>query len=412
MTEYSVAYVLLRFPCVTETFIAEEIRNVQEQGIKIHLYSLLVRRDKLIQPVSQNLLPLVQYVPGLCNLSLLLSQAYYIIKAPTRYFSLLKVILKQPTPRNSFLLRRLVIFFKGVWLARKLEHTPVKLIHTHFAWVSAIAGIVVSQLLDIPFTVTCHAYDIYSERNDLLPLACRFANRIITISETNKRAIIEMNPDLPAANVEVLHCGIDLEYFHDVPARPINKTIQITSVGSLVDKKGHEYLIRACSLLKMQKVDFQSIIVGSGSLERPLKNLIHELELENHVTMVGAKTQEWVRDRLSNSDLFVLACVTEDSGERDGIPVALMEALAMGVPVISTPVSGIPELVRDEVTGLLVPERNAERLAKAICRLAEDKSLRQKMLSDGLDLITREYNIRINSHRLCNLFESIIKENH
>lgn len=408
MTAVHVAYVLLHFPCLTETFVSEEIRSVQRAGVNIHLYSLLPAKDKIIHPVSQQLLSLTRYVPNLYHPSLIFAQAYYLFKAPAKYLGLLKTILAWPSPRTSFLLKRLVIFFKGVWLAKQLEHTPVQLVHTHFAWLSTVAGIVISQLLDIPFTVTAHAYDIYSEENDLLTLACHFAERIVTISEINRATILKMNPDLSPVKVEVLRCGIDLDFFHPLSERSDNKTIQITSVGSLLGKKGHEYLIRACSLLQSQKVDFQCVIVGRGGLEQSLKNLIHEMGLGNKVILAGAHTQEWIRDRLSNSDLFVLACVTDGTGDQDGIPVSMMEAMAMAVPVISTPVSGVPELVHNLETGLLVPERNVDGIAEAIRHLAENKFLRETITRNGLDLVHTEYDIAKNADRLSHLFGCVI----
>jgi glycosyltransferase involved in cell wall biosynthesis len=340
------------------------------------------------------------------------AQAYFLFKAPSKYLGLLRKIIGQPAPYPSFLVKRIIIFLKGVWLARRLEHMPVQLVHTHFAWLPAIAGIVVSQLLDIPFTVTAHAYDIYSQKNDLLALATNMADHIITISETNKKAVCKMNPQMNSEKVAVIRCGIDLNYFRPDGRELARKTIQITSVGSLLGKKGHEYLIRACAILQAQHLDFQCMIVGRGELEQHLQNLIQELGLENRVQLAGAQTQEWVRDRLCKSDLFVLACVDAGGGNRDGIPVALMEAMAMSVPVISTPISGIPELVRNEETGLLVPERDAQAIAEAIVRLVSDTFLRQLVIKNGLDLTHKEYDIDKNTDRLSTLFEHVIKERH
>jgi glycosyltransferase involved in cell wall biosynthesis len=177
-----------------------------------------------------------------------------------------------------------------------------------------------------------------------------------------------------------------------------------------LEKKGHEYLIRACHELKEQGQDFECTIVGKGPLEQPLQSLIQELDLDHQVKLAGGQTQTWVRDRLSTSDLFVLACVVEGTGERDGIPVAMMEALAMEVPVVTTPVSGIPELVQHEQTGLLVPERDANALAAAIIRLARDEPLRRKLMANGRSLIEREYDIWKNATRLAGLFRQAIEE--
>ncbi len=408
MTELQAAYVLLRFPRLTETFVAEEIRNIKKKGVSLRIFSLLRNEDELIHPVSQALLAEVQYAPGPLSRSLWLAQGYFLLKAPAKYIALLATTLRQPAPRLSSLLKRTDIFLKGIWVARQLEGSGVELVHTHFAWLSAIAAMVVGRLLDIPFTCTAHAYDIYwSEKNDLLRLTSSVAERVITISETNKKAILENNPAVPADKVRVIRCGIDLDCFQPPRARQNSNVLQITSVGRLMPKKGHEYLIRACAKLQAQHVDFQCVIVGSGELEQPLKNLVSELNLNNRVTLAGATSQDWVRERLSRSDVFVLACVPQKNGDRDGIPVSMMDAMAMGVPVISTRVSGIPELVRDEDTGLLVTGQSASELASAIERLAADEELRQRIIQNALDLICREYDIKCNTAKLRSLFEEV-----
>jgi glycosyltransferase involved in cell wall biosynthesis len=304
----------------------------------------------------------------------------------------------------------LVIFLKAVWLVKELEESPVQLVHTHFAWLSAAAAMIVSQLLGLPLTITAHAFDIYSGRNDLLGLTTKVADRIVTISEYNKRAILDMDSILNAEKIQVIHCGIDLDNFRVTDRGPANGVMQITSVGSLIEKKGHKYLIRACSELKAMGVDFHCVIIGGGELEQRLQLLIQDLKLEDMVTLAGTQTQTWVRDRLCRSDLFALACVVAGDGERDGIPVAMMEALAMEVPVVSTSVSGIPELIQNGETGLLVPERDATALAAAFARLAQDKALRQKLARQGRTLVEREYDIAKNATQLVRLFQRVIEE--
>lgn len=404
MSRLHVVYVLLRFPALTETFIAEEFRILQSEGLDLQLYSLLKSRDRLVHPVSQHLLPQVQYAPGVLSPSLWSAQIYWCLKAPLRYVALLADVLKPPVPELGGVARRIAIFLKAAWLARRVEHSSADLIHSHFAWLSAVAALIASRLIGIPFTVTAHAYDIYSSRSDLLPLTARCASRVVTISDANRLAILSRNPDLPPAKVEVVRCGIDLDRFCPT-RRPAHGSIQITSVGSLLQKKGHEFLIRACDLLRRQSVDFECIIVGSGSLHPYLHDLILSLGIADRVILAGAQPQDWVRERLRVSDLFVLACVTDRGGDRDGIPVAIMEAMAMGVPVVSTPVSGIPELVRDRETGLLVPERDPQALSQAMTRLITDHRLRRRMISNGLDLIKRQHDIRRNTRQLRDVFE-------
>lgn len=410
MTARTIYYVLLRFPSLTETFIAEEIRAILSLGYNVRIYSLLPSRTELVHPVSAQLIDCAQYAPGFISSALWRAQFYYLLRGPGRYFRLLWSLLTQPAPELSAYPKRLITFLKAVWIAKQLEKSPAQLVHTHFAWLSAAACSVISQLLNLPFTVTTHAFDIYSQRNDLLKLTTSNARRVVTISEYNKRAILDRNRDLRSEAIEVIHCGIDLDKFHLQARNAAPPVLQITSVGSLIEKKGHEFLIRACGELKSQGLEFNCVIVGEGMLEGSLKDLVHELNLENEVELVGAQSQTWVRDRLERSDIFVLACTTAKDGERDGIPVAMMEALAMEVPVVSTSVSGIPELIQDNITGLLVPEKDVNALATAMLRLAHDMPMQQQLAKNGRMLIEAEYDISKNAARLGSLFQEVIQE--
>ncbi|MBN1314361.1 MAG: glycosyltransferase [Anaerolineales bacterium] len=410
MVDLKVAYVLLRFPSTTETFIAEEIQKIQGIGVDVRLFSLLKPIEKPIHPVSLSLLPLVRYSPGFFHPGLWLAQIHFLFKAPTIYLKCLRTLLKQPAPMISFLMKRMMIFWKSAWIARELENIRIHLVHSHFAWLPAASGWVISRLLGVPFTVTTHAYDIFSIKNDLLKLTTREAAQVITISENNKRIMLKIDDQLEPQKIHLIHCGIDLGLFCTPvdEERTKNEQLQITSVGSLIEKKGHEYLIRACGELKNQGINFQTIIIGGGQLDQDLRSLIHELGLINHVSLVGKKSQLWVKNRLATSDVFVLACI--NAGDLDGIPVSIMEAMAMGVPVISTPVSGIPELVRNEETGLLVPERDPKSLAAAIIRIANDPLLQQKIVKQSRTLIEQEYDITKNVFRLSRIFIDVVKD--
>jgi len=412
MTNLKIAYILFRFPTLTETFIAEEIQKIQTLGVNVQVYSLLPSKENLVHSVSKSILPQTLNVPGIFNPVVWIAQVYYLWRNPRMYFRLLWKLLKQPAKHVTTYLQRLTIFFKSMWVAKELQSHQIHLVHTHFAWLSAAASWVVSQLLDVPFTVTTHAFDIYSERNDLLKLITNQAAKVVTISEHNKNEILRMNPNLIDDNVQVIRCGIDLSFFSKLirSQKTINFPIQITSVGSLIEKKGHEFLIQACANLKKQDIPFQCVVIGSGLQHAFLQNLIQENKLTNDVVLAGKKSQEWVRDRLSQSHLFVLACVRTGDNDQDGIPVAMMEAMAMGLPVISTAVSGIPELIKHGKTGLIVEERDPESLSKEIIRLCDDPELRRTLSRNGHTLVEQEYNINENVKKLKNVISEVLEE--
>jgi glycosyltransferase involved in cell wall biosynthesis len=409
MSENKVAYILLRFPHLTETFVAEEINAVNAHGTAVHIFSLLNPIPGPIHPVSRELSKGVTYAPGFLTWQLCWAQLYFLARNPLIYFRLLVELLREPCPVFDFYLKRLVIFLKAVSLAKEIKGTSVKLIHTHFAWLSGAATRVIAELLGLPYTTTTHAYDIYSVENDLLCLTARSAAHIVTISEYNKREILQRCPDLVKSRISVIHCGIDVDTF--VPGqRSHNDTVSIVSVGSLIEKKGHEYLIRACGRLKARGLNFKCIIIGRGRDEPQLQKLVAEQSVGDRVTLAGAQEQSAVLETYRSSDIFVLACVVDQGKGRDGIPVAMMEALAMELPVVSTHVSGIPELVHHKETGLLVPPRDDAALADAIEELSRAPVLREHMGRNGRALVIDEFEIQKNARRLANLFVELIKE--
>jgi colanic acid/amylovoran biosynthesis glycosyltransferase len=404
-----VAYVLLRFPFLTETFVADEVWEIQQQGVQVRLFSLLKPREEPVQPTSKRLTKDVRYAPECHSWRLWWAQLYFLARSPLIYLALLINLIRQRYPRTfvPLFFRRMLVFLKAVALAYELKVTSVKLVHTHFAWLSGAAAMVISRLLDIPFTVTVHAYDIYYS-NDLLCLTARSASRIIAISEYNKQMVLDMCPSLSKDLISVIHCGINLELFAP-PARSSHEDpLSILSVGSLIEKKGHEYLIRACQQLRAKGVDFRCKIIGQGPNEGFLRQLICDCDLEDRVVLAGARERSDVLDAYRCSDLFVLASVIAQGGDRDGIPVALMEALAMQIPVVSTRVSGIPELVRHQDTGWLVPERDATAIADAIAALTADSALRSRLGQNARALVEAEFSIESNARRLAELFHECI----
>jgi colanic acid/amylovoran biosynthesis glycosyltransferase len=404
MSNEKVIYILGGFPELTQTFIYREIWELKQQNVQVQVLSLLGARRKSHQPLEKLLAEDVQYPPAIYSWRIWLAQIYFFVRSPWLYLSLLGRLLAQPYPANfvDVFLKHVFIFLKAVYFAYILKDTPIQWLHVHFAALSATAAWTISRLLNLPFVVTPHAFDIYDKRaNHLLCPILTLANQVIAISEYNKRMLLNKCPGIEENRISVVRYGIDLEQF--IPSLPKDrKPVAILSVGRLTEKKGHEYLVQACQLLKKSNVDFHCTIIGGGPkvYENALKQLIHSCDLNDRVALKGACDFSEVLDAFIRHDIFVLACVIARDGDRDGIPNTLIEAAAMQLPIISTPVSGIPELVKHGETGWVVPERDAPALADAIKTLAADKQLREKLGQNARIWVGQEFEIHRNVAKL------------
>lgn len=408
----NVAYILLRFPYLTETFIAEEIRAIQSKGIRVKIVSLLKPDPGPVQPHSQELLPFTWHAPGLMSSALWKAQLWFLFRTSRLYFALLVTLLRRPYKKQplSSLAKRVMIFLKAVAVAYQLKGSEVQLLHAHFAWLSGAAAWICARLLDIPFTVTVHAYDIFAS-TDLLGLICGEASQVIAISNHNLQALAAADLRSPE-QITVIRCGVNLDEFEvhrgGNESSSSNGRVEILSVGSLVEKKGHRFLIEACGLLQERGIDFACTIIGGGPQKRELHRLVKRLGLSGRVRLLGARPHPEILAAYPRHHLFVLASIIAKDGDRDGIPVVMMEAGAMGLPIVSTEVSGIPEIVRRDQTGVLVPPGDAAALAEAIADLAIKPQVRRQLGENTRALIEAEFNIARNTSRLANIWSETL----
>jgi glycosyltransferase involved in cell wall biosynthesis len=403
-----IVYVILRFPYLTETFVAEEIRAVRSQGVQVSIVSLLKPHAGPVQPHSVELLSSTWYAPGLLTMALWQAQFAYFSKDAGLYWTMLTTLLRCPTRKQLLrsMAKRTVVFLKAVAVAYRFRGDQVQLLHAHFAWFSGAAAWICGPLLKIPFTVTVHANDVFAS-TDLLGLICGKAAHVVAISNYNRRTLARSG--LRSSELTtVIHCGVNVSELQIQPSATefgsANGSLRILSVGSLVEKKGHRILIEACNLLRERGVEFACTIIGGGPQEHQLHRQVRSLGLQDKVILLGARSHPEILAAYSNHDVFALASVVAKDGDRDGIPVVIMEAGAMGLPIVSTDVSGIPEFVRRDQTGILVPPGDARALAEAIATLAKDSNLRTELGQNARALVENEFNLATNVARLVNLW--------
>ncbi len=298
---------------------------------------------------------------------------------------------------------RNALYFAELFKKRGIQH-----FHVHFANRATHTALFIKQWSGIPFSFTPHAQDFMIDlgSDDLLREMCREAEFVIGVSDFSCDLLRETCPD-SAEKISRIYNGIDMSQF---PQAPINDTgpLRIVSIGRLIDFKGFNHLIAACALLKERGVEFSLTIVGDGPLREPLQNQIAELGLEAEVTLAGVMSQEQVKSTLQNSEVFALACVVDSKGASDILPTVITEAMGCRLPIVSTRLVGVPEMVDHEKTGLLVEPGNEAELADALAVFAEDRGKARAMGLAGRERSESIFELKITADQLISKFESVM----
>jgi colanic acid/amylovoran biosynthesis glycosyltransferase len=342
-----IGYLLRTFPQLSETFVVNEIAQLEAMGHSAIL-AALHRPGGGVHPSLAKMAERTLYWPDIDK-----SRLPRILPAHLRRMAASPV-------RYARALRRWIPDRGAVWVAKttliadRFAAAGVEHLHTHFAWEQVDGLRFVRDVTGISYSLTVHAADIFSEVYRLGE-ALDEAAFVVTISDFNRRFLAERY-GLDPAKCHVIHCGVETENFAGGTPPLDGGTPAILSIGRMVEKKGFDTLIRAAGELARSGADFDLKIVGDGPLRDDLVRLRGELGLEASVHFLGSLPHEAVRREIADCDLFVLACRPAPNGDMDGIPVVLMEAMAAGRPVVSTRISGIPELVGPEVGLLVHPE--------------------------------------------------------
>ncbi|HEV8718318.1 MAG TPA: glycosyltransferase [Candidatus Binatia bacterium] len=385
----TIGYIVSLFPCWSETFILNEIIALQERGVPVRIFSLKPSSEPLVHEAARRLLAEVIYPPPLWRL--LLSLAHSVVRQPVCWLRLLSGPIWEASQGGggSEVLKALYTLTVATHFAGVARRLGIDHFHAHWATYPALAVRIMRALTGKHYTLTTHAHDIFLA-NPYLRENLASAQTVVTISEYNRRYLISAGT--PARKIKVVPCGINLQEF-SVNGTHRRETGAIVTIGRLEHIKGFPYLVEACAVLKARGVPFTCDIIGEGSLRSVLEHKIAGSSLESAMRLRGALSQNQVRAALAGAQLFVLPSVQTQDGNQDGIPVALMEAMALGLPVISTPVSGIPELVIDGVSGLLVAPGDAVALADAIERLLTDPALREALSRQGREAVRARHDI-------------------
>ena len=389
-------YLFERFPSLTQTFCYREVEELSRLIPGLLVWSIRRPKDKPVD-LSADLIERVQYLPSQEELDLELGSVRRAIlhNYPPYVIWMLRLCRNRP---GKYRLR------EAAWLGKRLLQSNVDHVHTHFAGIGARTAWWIKKLYGINFSFTAHANDIFCDSDDPIELIhlVESARFVITVSNFSCAWLVDRFPGCQG-KIHRIYNGIKMQekcLWVGAASIPL-----ILSVGRLIEKKGFEDLITACAFLRDQGTTFQCMIVGGGPLEQALHSQIDELSLGEYVFLVGPMANSEVRVQMSKADVFALACVNEVEGGADNLPTVLMEAMDIGLPVVSTRVAGVPEMVDEGTTGFLVPERDPKALAEGIQTLIVDRLKARAMGEEGKKLADKKFSIDCTVRELQLVFE-------
>ena len=390
-----VAYVFERFPSFGQTFCYREVAELERQGFAVQVFSI---RRPANEPEEESwdkqIVDRVHYLP---EEKALVAEVDRALRKKEVADAVRDAI--QKWGRQSDFLR----LYQAIYIGMRMEQDGLRHLHAHFAGMAARTAYWVAQFFGIPFSFTAHANDIFAPRDFVvsLPKLIDAAAAVVTVSDYSATDLKARFP-ASAAKVRRVYNGLDFSRFH--PPDPGSGIPSIVSIGRLIEKKGFADLINACGLLTARRRRFICEIIGEGPLEETLRAQIASADLGGCVRLVGPHTQAQIALRLAHATIFVLPCTREADGGMDNLPTVIMEAMAAGLPVISTRLGGIPEMVEHDVNGELVAERDPAAICAAMERMISDPERARRLGDRGRQMAREKFSIETSARALIEIF--------
>ena len=405
--------ILKGYPRISETFISNEILLLEQMGFPVHLFSMRQPREDFTHQSVAKIQAGVDYLPETLLRPLprlMVHNCLLAAQRPAVYACALKKALQRfLRTRKSATLKHL---FQAGYLVRCLlpAHPSVHL-HAHFAHSPASVAMFASILSGLPFSFTAHAKDIYTSDPRQLREKMALAKFVVTCTEYNRRYLKSLANDNQRPVYRVYH-GIDTGLFSQITdhSAKAKKPYQLLTVARLIAKKGLPTVYQALKILKDKRIAFEHTLIGDGDDRQKVLTLIKDLDLSAHTRWLGTQPHEVVQQHYRQAHLFVLGCEVAPNGDRDGIPNVLFESMAMGVPVVATNVSAIPELVESGTTGLLVDPGSPAKMAEAMLRMLTDDDFRSSIIPAAQQRVVRDFDNRALIQDLAAIYRKEIRE--
>jgi glycosyltransferase involved in cell wall biosynthesis len=405
----SVVYLLRSYPRLSQTFILDEMRALERLGVPLMIVAMTNPHERVRQAEVADVAGPVSYLGRVRPLRSIALHARLGVRSPPRYVrALLLTARSRDSDRGYHVASRFRCFAHAVELADLLRrarstNAPVRHLHAHFAHDPAFVALLTHLLTGIPYSFTAHARDLYQTPTRSLTARVERATAVVTICRANSDYLAGVAPAF-AGKIRVVHNGLDLRLFPgpDQTHRP--NVPLLTSVGRLVEKKGFTDLLAACRALAQSGRAFRCRIYGSGPQRSELEETARRFGLENHVSFEGARPRNEIAEALRQADLFVLTPFITADGDRDGIPNVLVEAMASRVPVVTTSVAGIPELVTDGVDGSVCSPGDVQGIAARISELLDDPDRRRRYGDAARTTVEERFDVNDAADQLAHVF--------
>lgn len=400
-----VAVLVPILPDISHTFVYREVLAMKRYGAEFVVIALEEGDYAVLHPEAKELLELAVFAPKPSLVRYVLCYLYFFLRCPRRMTELIR-LYQFSAGKDPLLFLRLDQYHNslhpmhGIALAKMLMRLGVTSLHVHGSTYPTTRAMVASCLLDIPFST--HAFVDFDFEYDfkMLPEKLNRSAFFVTHTDFCQARLRGVGRDAPDLSIHTIRTGVDPLRWRPLPRIERFDGSKLVAVCRFVEKKGLDVLVRACALLKGRRVAFACLLIGDGPEMGRLQSLVAELQLQDEVRFAGAIPTDQVHSYFSPDNVIVVPSVYAKDGERDGIPTVLIEAMACGVPAVASAISGIPELIEHEVTGLLVPERDEERLAAAIQVLLQDPELRTRLGRNGRRKVLKEFDVRVSALRL------------
>jgi glycosyltransferase involved in cell wall biosynthesis len=396
-----VGYIIGTYPLVTTTFVDREIRALRELGVDVRIVA--VRRPPENAPLSteqRGMQNEVRYLLPARRRAVLRGHAHFVLRHPIAYITTLVLLVTRPHPSFRARCMSVLHFGEGVYAASIVRADRVDELHAHFVDRAATIALVAARLLRVPYSLSVHAgADVYVDPV-LVGEKVRRARRVVTCTAQNKLRLVSDVGDDAIVKIAVVPHGVDLQAYRPASVPVVSPPV-ILAVGQCRARKGFADLIDACAALRDGDgaVDFRCRIIGEGPDRDALVAKVREAGLERSVQFPGALPPDDIVREYHSARVFALPCVQATDGDVDGIPNVLIEAMACGLPVVSTDLPAIRELITPGRDGLLVPPGDVDALAGALRTLLDDPALASALANAARDTVAERFDSRRNADR-------------